>query len=325
MTIDARIEALHSSPPQRESPAGVHVYGSYLACPRLFYFKYVLGWTPEKTSKHFINGAAVHEGVELLYAGHTMSDVNKYIKAYLNHRRDEYESLDLKAEAEVGIPLRLEKWAETWLDSDLERYNILALEEQLQVRLPNDAVLTIRPDRILEDKEYGHVIVSDTKTSSFAKLSPYNDMRLSDQGPAYLWGVKESYPDMADRVQGILVDTIFMSGKAAMKKDNIHCLRPDLVQFSPYALEQFALGMVGTIAEIGRKVDLLQDLPEEILFPRAEGSCTKYGNCPFLSVCRKPCSDPDAVREGYKRDSWAKEREASIQNILEEGRLQEEE
>ena len=286
---------------KRESPAGYHFYHTYADCPRKWYLKYACGYRPEKTSKALIYGGVIHEAVEVFYRvlvsgkGDPVDAMVKKFKEDIALRKEEYENEEDYEKDRYRGPLMLDFWASRYGLEDLEKYEVLAIEEELKMEIgePGKGFLfTVRPDRVFKDRSTGAIYVVDTKTTGWSLGGSLQGAVYQDQMTSYVWALKKN----GLRCNEALVDVIYMRGKSLDTK------RSDPLFFTEYALAQFELGMFGIINEVSSKYQKLKSVPNEILFPRYGESCMKFG-CVYSDICRER-ANPGKAPYGFELDEW---------------------
>ena len=289
--------------PRRESSAGYHVYSKYRECPRSFYIRSVLGWTPEKTGKALIFGGVMHDAIEAYYKdpARSLSLAIEVFQLGLAARKEEYENEESYDEDIMMGPRFLTVWHDTWNIYDRRTYDLVEVEEPYELRIgPNEEFLfTMRIDRVMREKATKRYIVVDTKTTRWSIPGTFSSVECQDQMTSYLMGLHKVHPEW--NATAAVPDILYARGNVTKAE------RPGEIYRTAYALLQFEMGMYGTILEIGQKIANLAEIPNEILFPRNGAQCSKFP-CVYDIFCR---SEINAKRMPltFTLDPWLKEEE----------------
>lgn len=271
----------------RESWGGFHFYNLYHNCKRKFFFKYVLGIENRHTSDHLIGGAAFHEAKAEWYLTGNHSAAMDKCHDHIESRRNEFESDEIYDRTIDRYPTMLDSWIMTMGMKDLEQYEPLAVEEEITLPVPNTEgfVVTMRPDTILKDRRYGYVYIMETKTTGFSKLVQERGVYYGDQATMYIWGALQKYGVLVD---GVIPDITYWN-KKSKDPSKIEHMRGDIVSRTEGEVEDFLLGVAGTLNEISQKVRAYEEqgYPEELLFPRNTDRCMDFFRpCEFADICR---------------------------------------
>lgn len=286
------------TPQRRESEAGFHLYSKYRECARQWWLRYGLGIAPDKPGKALIFGGVMHEAIEAYYVKHKRSlpDTIQTFKEILAGRQSEYEDSEVFAEDLDMGPRFLAEWHKTWGEYDKGTYDLVEVETPYRLKLgPNDEFdFTVRVDRVMREKASKRYVVFDTKTTRWSIDGTMKSVDFQDQMTAYLWALRKAHPDWV--VTTAVPDIIYARGKVTT------AARPGEIYRSNYALSQFEMGMYGTILEITSKMGNLDEVPDEILFPRNGAQCAKFG-CEFADICRTQVTS-STMPLTFHRDPW---------------------
>ena len=298
---------------RRESPSGFHFYSLYRECPRKHFIKYGLGFVPQFTGKALIFGGSVHEAIAYYYNNWTVPAdtlINRTLKAFekdLLSRKDEYENPADYEDDLIRGPVLLNEWHRTWYKYDKKNYRLVEVENQRQVPLgPNDEfILTVRPDRVFEEKSSKLKIVPDVKTTGYSIDASFKTAEAQDQMTSYLWALDKMEPKW--RMGECFIDILFVRKSRAKNPKSLYgepkAERPGTIYRDADALDQFELGLFGTIMEVSQKYENLPDFHPEILFPRNGKDCSMF-TCPYADICRTHLDKAD-LPTGFTRDPWA--------------------
>lgn len=283
---------------ERESWGGLHFAQEYQNCMRKWYFKYGLQIRPDHTSRELIGGAAFHYGKGRFYKHGNKAKAVREIKAYIKRRAKEYEREEDFHWTLERYPMMLAVWIDSYGFSDLEKYNVLQVEEEIVTSVPgtNGFYVTMRPDTILEDKDYGYKWIMETKTTGFSKILQEKGVYYGDQATMYLWGAER---ELGIKCDGVLPDITYWH-KTSKDPEKIDCMRGDIVQRTPQEIESFVKGLAGLLNEISQKaVALEKGYDPEMILPRNTSRCMDYFRpCEFADICRENITRKSKLPEG---------------------------
>lgn len=293
--------------PDRESHTGVHYIEQFMKDPYDFYLKYVRGLKPLKTKPALIKGGIIHTAIEAAYTFADRQAAKKTLAALFKHRRAEYAEAEQHTKDWQDSQAMLNCWLDTWLDFDLATYHILHLEEQFELPLPNNMLITVKPDIIVQRRSDGEVRALDHKTTGYSLPGAHQNLAASHQASAYNWALHKLYPN--NRIAGLESDVIYK------RQSVVKAQRPGLIQRTEWFLSSWEINMCSWLEEIGRRVALLSDgYPPDYCFPRGES----YWLSDYDDIYWSPLPEDGSPPYGYEIDAWASERNASLATITEE-------
>jgi hypothetical protein len=265
----------------------------YKACPRMYFYRIVLGFSPKKAPAYFAFGSAYHKFREVLerdtFAGLTVQE------AYLNaldvatklHAKN--PALDDKDKFHFLTTNRLIASCEVafkhWL---MERkqgaIKVIAYEQPFALQL-GDVIIAGRADNIVDWR--GLPWGRDFKTST--KTGPYYERSLepNDQFTRYTWG--ESKLTGKD-VKGQIIEVVYNTAKEGPRIDTYTTER------TPGQLKRWEL-------EHGFWMQQINQSREQDMYPMNEKSCW---NCAYHSVCksRSESGQMSQLKTYFKIEPW---------------------
>ena len=281
---------------RRESYAGFHFWNLYNNCRWKFYVRYVLGLKPFFTKPPLIFGGAFHEGKRTFYSKQSAHSATTAFKREMEDRQDEYQYQDKWLTDWKRGQLLLTAWINKYGKKDLRFYEVLLVEEELNVPLPNGYIMTIRPDAILKSIPTEIPYVFETKTTGFSVTVAAAGVRSGDQATSYLYGTRKLFPHW--NIEGVVTDIAYQNQSV------IKCERPDVVYRTIKDLHEFEIGTVGIMAEISQKIRALQSWEPASLFGRNTEWCTSYFSpCEYTDICRIK-NLTDVPPKGFLSDPW---------------------
>ena len=287
---------------KRESPCGFHFWALYQKCPWKFYLKYGKGWLPNEKASYFIYGGVFHDTIELAYQGKSLEFCKCYGTEKIKKSRNFYGKREDLFEYDI---LRFQKafpqWYNTWLKKDLEKYNLFSLEDGFNLTLTNGYVITIRFDRVFEEKDTGNIIIVDTKTGKGTMNSVYKTMESGGQGITYTMAFVKKYPELTSKLKGVVVDLI--STRDLVKGLTIDIERSGPIVYSSDQLLEHEMNVIGILSEISQKMKAYEDgYDPSFLFSRNGDACTFLG-CEYENICWKSNRrDDQTIPSGFVND-----------------------
>lgn len=171
---------------------------TYMACPRKYFYQYILGWRSNRPNNHLVFGSAWHLALEhlMLTDYSTQSVLDAYAKMVSYYREvfpPETDELFTPKDMATAL-LALSAYA-FHHRHDLDTHNVLHTEIAGTVMLSRDHTMTFRMDAILEEKSTGTIIALDHKTSGYYSPDWGDHWALSTQMLTYLHSLYCLYPN----------------------------------------------------------------------------------------------------------------------------------
>lgn len=292
---------------------------TYMACPRKYFFRYILGWETTYPNNDLVFGAAWHVAMEhLLLNGYSEDSVVKAAELFFNHYRKELgpetdEGFFPKNPA--GALMGLTRYATRYAIDD-KNYRVLHTEVAARVKIGDNAILVGRMDCIRQDKSNGLIEVMDHKTSG-RRISGWERLQWQSVQLLVYMHILYSIPDWDyDKVKGGRI-------RCTWFYKNRHEFDEVLVEKTPAEMQSGLVDILTYYDYLMRDMYLFKDTcsDDEIAmpsFPRNPESCYKYGRvCQFFDMCNgwaNPLQHCNSIPEGYKMAYW---------NPLEDERIKE--
>ena len=289
---------------RRESHAGFHFFNLFQNCPRKFFLKYPVGWTPFYTEPPLIEGAAFHEGKAHFYKHGSIEDARKLVEREIKRRKNDYEQESAYERGLYRVPILFTHWALDWGELDLETYEFLEVEVGRKATLPNGFYLTVRPDAIGRRKDDGRIYILETKTTGYSVLITEQGVYYGDQATSYLYATAQAHPSWP--IEGVVPDISYWH-KGSTDPTKIKNSRGAVVRRSPEQLRQFGLSTMNIISDISQRVKAVQaGIDPLAAFPRNTQWCVSYARpCEYADICRKDNLNYSSIPHGFVRDKWA--------------------
>jgi len=280
-----------------ETRSGFHFWNLYQNCRWKFLLRYITGIEPAKTPKALSFGGAMHEAKAVFYRTGSQEAAKKVFIDNLALARAEYEDEEQYIADENRGPLLLDRWVDEFGRADLVDHEILAIEEPMEVALPNGFKVTFRCDAVLKPRGHKESYIYETKTTGFSVEVTETGVAMGDQATMYLWGCRKLHPEW--NVAGLVPDVMYQ------RQSKVVCHRGDVIFRTAREIDQFERMMVGLLTEISQKVQALEKGYDPLqLFDRNTSWCTSYYRpCEYAGVCRQ--WDLTGIPEGFRKTSWA--------------------
>jgi hypothetical protein len=270
------------------SPTGIE---SYMRCPRLFYYSKALKLIPisQSLDQHF--GISFHAGVATYYKIFQNPDLFdeaklQALKSFGETWKTKQVAGNEKKSLQIGLDV-LSKYCDTYRRSQ-EFFKPELVEMEQTLLMPNETYLVMILDRIfLAGKDY--VRVDDTKTTGQALSDWYfKGWENSFQLMSYAHTVKQ----IVGHYDSIQVDSIHVPmGKA----ENFVRRTFQLTSIQEADFLNTYIKETNSILEA-----LKENSPES--FPCRQKSCSDFGGCKYLNICKYGFDYPDVKTTFIKEE-----------------------
>jgi len=282
------------------SASGFHFYNLYQCCPRKFYLRWVCRIAEKQVPFALLFGSAFHAGKAAWYES---GEAKTALTALQNELVDSASSFENRMAYDKAVQrgeILLLRWISKWGVSDLKLFQVIAVEQHMDVTLGNGMNFTIKADTIVKSKKTKAIYVMETKTSGFSKQLTMDALRYGDQVTAYISGVEQV---MGVRPAGVVGDVAYWNS-IAKSEDNIDCCRTEVLKRSKRDSIEFLNSVGQVFAEIGQRVEYLKRGADPVqVFPRNTYYCLSYGKpCAYAGVCRTKLTPRTEVPIGFVRD-----------------------
>ncbi len=289
---------------------------TYKECPRKYYLRHVLHWTRDTTADALVFGSSWHAGMDALWAhGKQYGPIDLANLAYdgfMQKWEEEGFSTNITMELQESLGARTPGNAKemffnyaTARSKILKEADVLAIEQPFAVPIPDmpDTWYIGKLDKVVQWNQ-NKVIIEHKTTSDYAingGIQPrwMDQWYSSSQVKGYEFGGGLYYPNL---------DGVWVDGALVHKKvHNVFKFIP--IQHSTPLLLEWIEDTRNWIGRVNADSSIVVGAGKLIggVFPKNEDQCFgKYGNCPFLDICRN-CADPtqlDGPPEGYKEEKW---------------------
>ena len=259
----------------------------YCACPRQFFYEYVLGWRREYTSNHLVFGRAWHEALEHLYKTKFAPEEvpTAYEKFLADYRAELPESTDswFKGKTPDNALLALVEYTKEWAN---DAYEIEVLDTEVGGKVGigqgpqgQERDITVKLD--LVGVKNGQIMALEHKTGSQAGETWANQWKLSIQIGAYLHALMACYP--CDGYNPI----IWVNGTFFYAKSR---------KFLRVPMQRSGAAMLNWLQTVHHLYDAIErdfahlaqcgvEDPVMGAFPMHPTACTSYAGCQYHDLC----------------------------------------
>lgn len=262
----------------------------FMLCPRYYFYRHVLGWTPEFTNHHLVFGEAWHRGLaHILRTDYTLSSArdawqNHFIPFYEEHFPDRMSD-DLRMPKTP--PKAYEAFAR-YVDehqNDERRFRVLHTEIAgcVTLSLSPHLDLHFRIDAIVEDLERKQLLVLEHKTASMISQASLDDYLLSTQIGAYHFALQCYTP--IEKVLGVIVNITAFYKSNPPRFERVVCKR------GPLDVEKWLTNVIYWFNQLQSEWNVLSGelkSPSTVMlsFPLRPNACTRFNRaCVYHELC----------------------------------------
>lgn len=270
---------------------------SFMTCPRLYFFEYVLGWQTETPNNHLAFGIAWHHAQEvLLTEGYGAEQVLKAHRVFLDSYRKHYppETDDLfHPKTPDNALIVLANYANKY-KNDHREFEILHVEIGGKIAINMEQALYFKMDTICNGPQ-GHFSLEHKTASSFYMWEM--QWPLSIQVGTYTHVLHCLFPD--EEIVGVVMNGVafkkvkkgwdqIASGQKLSVEPPFDFMRLPMrrnkSQMNTWLWTvQFWLDMIQQ--NFHWLEDCTPDDPFLSAFPMNSTNCTKYNGCPWHDFC----------------------------------------
>lgn len=292
----------------------------YMTCPRMYFYRYILGWRPDYPQIDLVFGSAWHKAMAvLLEQGYSNEVLNlaisafeeEYRKTFPNAYDDEIYAPKMPSNAIRGLLQYI-------ITYNQDKFEVLAVEVAGTVAISDTQSLHYRIDGIVRDLD-GKVYILEHKTGSNPGAQWQNQWALKVQIGTYAHVLYCTYP--SGEIAGVHVNGFFPHNPPMLKlnremragaKDN-EFLRMKI--WMPPSRMRVWLHTVNHYAErLALDTEVIKEIPEVLEqapmlkeFVMNTESCSKYRGCPYRDFCAtwsNPLHHCDTPPIGFITEFW---------------------
>lgn len=275
----------------------------FLDCPRMFWFRHVLGWETDRTNNHLVFGQAWHDAMEhLLLDGYDDDSIaeafGKFLDTYREHLPEDTDEL-FEPKTPSNAFKALVKYTQNYMN---DNFTTLYTEIGGRISIDGRRSIAFKMDSVLQD-ENGKFFSLEHKTKGGSFTRVWNDdWTLAVQTGTYAHVLHCLFPP--EQVKGVTINGVaFLKTDIRFNRVPVH--RP------PEQLQNWLFHINHYFDQIEAEFQVLSecstDEPIMRAFPQNPRSCTKYFGCPYFDFCNawpNPLKRCDEVPPGYRQRFW---------------------
>lgn len=292
----------------------------YITCPRMYFYRYILGWRPEGIQIDLVFGSAWHKAMAiLLEEGYSNASLNiaiaafeqEYRKSVTNPADDEIYGHKIPANAIRGLVQYL-------ITYNTDKFKVIAVEVAGSVQINSTTKMHYRLDGIVQEPETDKVMVLEHKTGSSHSAQWQNQWALKVQIGAYAHVLYCLYPEA--QIAGVQINGFFPHNPPLRKRDGTPYANSKDNEFARMLIHMPPSRMnvwLHTVNIWAKRLeqdmyDLMSGEESEShpimrSFVMSPESCSKYRGCPYRDFCvvwenpLQRCSEPPI---GFIEEHW---------------------
>ena len=296
---------------------------TFMACPRRYFYRYILGWTADYNNIHLGFGTAWHLAVEHLaqqhHLGLTRQHTDEANDIFLESFREQFPPEWDEDHAPKNPAFAFQGLIAVANKLSKQNINVLFTEVPGTISIDTDDVVHFKIDMVAEGlsgHEFnGQKFIVDWKTTKTMSQGWRDQWEMAIQPKTYLHAINFLYG--ADNVAGVIMSgTVFRKTKP--------------VEFMDHHVGATTTGMMTWLWTMRHYFRFLRWNHEALThcndnddvmeaFPHNPHSCTaKYGTCPFLAICSanpnplQMCGEPPVNMRVEHWDPRDREEDAPI-------------
>lgn len=289
----------------------------YIACPRSYFYKYVLGWKSEEPNIHLVFGTAWHKAQEhLLLNGYSALTVLEAVALLTEEYRKFFSPMmdDVYYPKTPGFAAdMLGKYTRKYPD-DYHQADVLYTETSGSISIGDNRVMYFKTDSILQGKNGYYQNKKFSREHKTAKSKPtsqqwslktqigtYNHVLYCMYGPEDTFGIELNCA-IFQKTKPDFVRIPLQKGKESM-------------QVWLWTMNHY---MEEIEWEFERLADASPDDPVLMAFPLRTESCSNYFGCQYHDFC---LSWPNPLRSceipplGFKQEFWDPRQQETINKM----------
>lgn len=275
----------------------------YQACPRKFFFRYILGWDLEITSHHLVFGESWHRAMEhILINGYTpeaLVTASNIAEEYYRRHFSSFTDGERGVKVPGNIPLALAHYVRTYA---FDKFEVLYTEISGVVPVREDRLLHFRMDSIMRDPMHNNEIISlEHKTGS--RKDAFGKYTINIQSGTYNHVLMSAFEQ--NEVWGVVINGIVLY----VKNDPLLMRLP--ARRNEDSMAEWLWAVNQTIDRIDWDMAELNECTEDeqvmCAFAKNTEFCNQYGPCKYYDYCHtwsNPIQYIDQPPFGFKEVWW---------------------
>ena len=276
----------------------------FKACPRKFFWRYVLGWEVDYPQINLIFGEAWHRALEAVYQiGYTKEAVEEGMQRFVSYYREFYSDRDDMDRVPKDPTTALEaltSYVTTY--QGLDNFEVLSLEKSGSVLITDDVAMHYRMDMVIKNSN-GQITGVDHKTTSWSSPNYANQWRMDFQMNLYTHALYSMY--QPKDVFGMVINsTLFLKSRIE------HTRYP--IQKSVDMMNAWLNETYWWLSILKHNYEMLSEASVNdanmVAFPKNETNCIMFNKpCPYIDFCSawaNPLKRCDKVQSGFEISWW---------------------
>jgi len=294
---------------------------SFMTCPRLYFFTYVLGWRQEEPSIHLVFGQAAHYALERFYQPGSRPDFSveaaaEAYQAFLDYYREyfpDYTDEENTPKNPANFFRALPLYISTYRPIDI--FDVLHTEVAGSVMVSDKRSIHFKVDVIARGREEG-VFVLEHKTGTRFSSSWANKWTQKMQIGTYTYLLSMMYPD--EPTYGLKINGLFIKSPPQLKKDGTPYANSTDTEFHRVPIQKTVPQLEDWLWNVNFWLEFIEiefenlaevDEDDEVMhaFPKNTESCDKYYGCPYRDYCLawlNPLRKCEQIPMGFIEEHW---------------------
>lgn len=309
---------------------------AFQRCARYYFFRYILGWSPDIPSHDLYFGEAWHRAMEvmLLLGYNAVAEAYEAFEAHLRQFIAQEDDAIFRPKEPAAVLNALLKLSAEY-SQDLVENEVVELDGEKMteiagtVPVDESRVLHYRLDDIMRHIETGKIFSWDFKTTSEKYIVGRmwaDQFNLSIQNGTYTHCLFCLFP--IEDVLGLEfygVGFTYLKRGSANRGQGHHCTFRKVPAYkTPEQMNSWLWTVNNLLDLVDREMDRLSNCREDdsvlMSFPMNGRSCTDYRGCEYLDYClawQNPLQQCHVPPLGFKIEHWdPSAREASVKKNL---------
>jgi hypothetical protein len=259
---------------------------TFMTCPRKFFFRHILGWTPSAPSNDLVFGSSWHLAAEhLLRSGYTDKSLREAQMLFLYSYRQVFEEHTdelFYPKSPSNAVKALESYFARFSQSDRQNFSVLHTEVGGAALIGPDMPMYFKLDALLLDEQSGMYVCLDHKTSKYKFFNWTESWDAAPQMQFYAHVLRCLYGNKPQemRIRG----AFFYKSKPAEFAEAFPAIDEHKIEGDLNSLRSWYISLLTNLEDCITEDDTEEELM--LSFPKNTLSCYNYNRpCPYLTVC----------------------------------------
>jgi len=298
----------------------------YKACPRRFFYSYILGWGSKRKSVHLIWGEGVHRMLAHCYRNGwsdvAMKEAVNLAVDYYRETFDPIEDADHAPKTAAQFEVILQAYANKYVEH--QDFSVLHSEVGFKMKILNDLTIAGRIDLVVQYSDSSIGLIDFKTAGRMPSEAGANQWYMSSQIRTYLSALRRKYPDHDVGQASIrLIVPYKPRADGTAKKTALLDLPVSLDDAQLLLWEKETVNWVAKMADDYRSLSRAGQGEDTDFFPGNTNSCFDYARlCTYFDQCSvwlNPLDhiDVEGIPEGKHEAFWdpTKEKAEEVWNL----------